>query len=216
VAIVMTGDSTGKPLSGAPAIVIIWILLAYLACIEGGQNALVGLQSQDPETYKKSHPITYMSTTIARKPGFLEKFIIGRQLITVVVVFAINQMGTIHENCSTAFGTSRIVSVIFCQSGVALIIMTILLGQVSCQVVSALCMLDFINNFFFLVTTYLSIAIEYSGLLHTVHLVSWLFERFLSSAEGGQSDAPEPTFWEKAIEQMLFWGRVLGSLLCLG
>ena len=48
---------------------------------------------------------------------------------------------------------------------------TIMIGQLTAQVNAANCMLDFINSYFMLFTNYVSLAIEFSGLLHSVYLV---------------------------------------------
>mmetsp|Transcript_12335 Transcript_12335/g.12742 ORF Transcript_12335/g.12742 Transcript_12335/m.12742 type:complete len:552 (+) Transcript_12335:71-1726(+) len=209
VAIVMTGNQEGKAVKGAGGIVLFWIFICYLSCIEGGQNALVGLQPIDPTTYEKTHKITALSTKLTRQPGYLEKFVMGRQLLTVIVVFAINSVGSISTGCSTAFNTSPAISEIFCGSGLALIFVTILLGQVTSQVITATCMLDFINNYIFAATTYVSVGIEFSGILHAVHFVSDVFQ-----AISGQKREDEVPF--TLLDHVLYWGRVLVSFLFLG
>jgi len=127
----------------------------------------------------------------------------------VIVVFALNGVGGIHEGCSTLIPLPSVLAAIFCSSNIALIIVTILLGQVSCQIVSTRYMLDFINNIFFTMTVYLSLGIETSGILHTVHFASGSFQ-YLSNAtktEGKEFDI---------VSQILYWGRVLVSFLFLG
>jgi len=44
------------------------------------------------------------------------------------------------------------------------------------------CMLDFMNNYFMLMTTYISIGIEFSGLLHAVYLVQFAFSKLSGHA----------------------------------
>lgn len=209
VAIVMTGNQEGKAVKGAGGIVLFWIFICYLSCIEGGQNALVGLQPIDPTTYEKTHKITALSTKLTRQPGYLEKFVMGRQLLTVIVVFAINSVGSIHSGCSTEFNTSPAISEIFCGSGLALIFVTILLGQVTSQVITATCMLDFINNYIFAATTFFSVGIEFSGILHSVHFVSDVFQ-----AISGQKREDSITY--TLLDHVLYWGRVAVSFLFLG
>lgn len=209
VAIVMTGTQDGKAVKGPGGIVLFWIFICYLSCIEGGQNALVGLQPIDPSGYEKTHPITAYSTRLTRQPGYLEKFVMGRQLITVIVVFAINSVGSISTGCSTEFNTSKLVAQIFCGSGLALIFVTILLGQVTSQVITATCMLDFINNYFFALTSYISVGIEFSGILHSVHFVSDVFQ-YLSGKK------PENEVTYTLVDHVFYWGRVAVSFLFLG
>ena len=56
-------------------------------------------------------------------------------------------------------------------------ITTIVIGQLTSQVTAAVCMLDFINNYFMLFTSYVSFFIELSGLLHSVYLVQIIFSK---------------------------------------
>jgi len=58
-----------------------------------------------------------------------------------------------------------------------MMITTIVLGQLVSQVNAAVCMLDFVNNYFMLFTTYVSLGIEYSGLLHSAYLVQIGFSK---------------------------------------
>lgn len=210
IIIVMTGTQKGKLIEGPGGIVLFWVLICYLGCIEGGQNALVGLQHHDPSACEKTHRHTALTTKLIHlNSGYLEKFIIGRQLITVIVVFALNGVGGIHEGCSTLIPLPSALAAIFCSSNIALIIVTILLGQVSCQIVSTRYMLDFINNIFFTFTVYLSLLIETSGILHTVHFASGLFES-LSNVTKNETKEVD------LVTRILYWGRVAVSFLFLG
>ena len=105
-------------------------------------------------------------------------------------------------------------------------------------------MLDFIQSYIFLGTTYISLAIEFSGLLHAVYLVQYGFEAIagtnkknddddetkkkkkknLSSTSNTVDDVDdEYQEQENPIEssdtimtQLFFWGRVIMStgILC--
>lgn len=211
VAVVMTGKQEGKTLPRAGSIVLFWILIVYLASVEGCQNCLVGLQTTKPEEYEATHRISRISTRIAHLPGNIEKFIMGRQLLVVVVVFSINLLGSTSNGCSSSFTTPDIITEILCSSGLALIFVTIMLGQLTSQIISTTCMLDFVNNYVMVFTTYLSIAIEFSGILHNVHLLRLLFDTYVVRKVPNVEDKREGAF-----TKMFFWGRVLASLLALG
>jgi hypothetical protein len=71
-------------------------------------------------------------------------------------------------------------------------------------------MLDFINSYFMLVTTYISLAIEFSGLLHSVYLVQVVF----SKITGHPIESSEPP--RSGAQSLFFWARVLVSLVILG
>jgi hypothetical protein len=217
ILILMTANSSGKLIPGPGGIIVFWILIFYLGVIEGGQNALVGLQPLDPQIYQSApHSFTLRAINLTTQhQGALQKFLMGRQLITVIVIFALNGVGGIHEGCTTLFQLPSFLSALFCSSGLAIILVTILLGQVTTQILSTRYMIDFINNFLFLFTVYLSIAIECSGILHMVHFVSdmtsYLTRPSLASSSSSNS---EPN--QNLLKVILYWGRVLLSFLCLG
>ena len=176
------------------AFVLTLFLLIWLAMIEGGQGCIVGLHPIDLKLYKHSHKLTWTSTSIAYKGNNLQRFIIGRQFLVVLVVFAINICNGLvvdsnkggdnifdSNNDSSSsipfneFIPSWLMS-LFIKSNVAMILLTTVIGQLTSQINSAYCMLDFINGYLMIFTTYLSLAIEYSGILHAVYLVEMFFQ----------------------------------------
>lgn len=158
----------------AGSFILFWFLILWLAMMEGGQGCLVGLQPIEKSKYSKSHPIALKNTILAHKGDNMERFIVGRQFLVVLVVFLINMSG------SPKLGVNPLdlppsVNSIFLDNGVALMITSIILGNLTSQVNAATCMVDFINNYFMLFTTYVSIGIEFSGLLHSVYLFQYGF-----------------------------------------
>jgi hypothetical protein len=201
-----TGDSNVPP---GVAFVVFWFLIVWLAMMEGGQGALVGLQPIDKALYAETHPRALKNTTIAHKGDNMERFIVGRQFLVVFVVFVTNMMASSIEDASV-LGLSDGLTEVFLNSGVAVILTVLMLGQLTAQVNAANCMLDFINNYFMLFTTYVSLAIETSGLLHSVYLVQMLFSKI--SGKPIESNEPPRT----GIQTILFWARVVMSLGILG
>jgi len=193
----------------AVAFVLIWFLLIWLAFMEGGQGALVGLQGIDTNVYKDSHCVTLKSVQIAHKGDNMQRFIVGRQFLVVLVVFLTNLCGFPLPG-SQILNLPDTVAAIFVDSGVSLILMTVILGQLTAQVNAATCMLDFINNYFMLYfVTYVSMAMEFSGLLHSVYLVQYLF----SKLTGVRVHSKEPP--RSLVSGLFFWGRTLLSLAVL-
>jgi hypothetical protein len=190
------------------AFFVIWGLILWLAMMEGGQGCLVGLQPVEKDLYAETHPISLMNTRLAHKGDNMERFIVGRQFLVVLVVFVINMCGGAVAGANV-LDLSPAMTEIFLASGVAMILMTIMLGQLTAQVNAANCMLDFINNYFMLFTTYVSLAIEFSGILHAVYLVQILF----SKISGKAIESKEPP--RSTIANVFFWGRVLMSLALL-
>jgi hypothetical protein len=152
------------------AFFLIWVLVIWLAMMEGGQGCLVGLQLVDKEMYGETHPVSLETKILAHKGDNMERFIVDRQFLVVLVVFVINMSGGTVAGASV-LGLSRLMNEVFLASGVAVFLMTIMLGQLTAQINAAHCMLDFINNYLMLFTTYVSLAIETSGILHALYLV---------------------------------------------
>jgi len=193
----------------AVAFVLFWFLLLWLAMIEGGQGALVGLQPLDKNLYEDSHPIAHKCTVIAHKGDNMERFIVGRQFLVVLIVFVTNMSGAALPG-TTVLGLPSILNSIFIGSGVAMMLTTIVVGQLTAQVNAANCMLDFINVYFMLFSTYVSLGIEFSGLLHSVYLVQYLFAMITGEPVKTKE---EP---RSAGANAFFWARVLISCAALG
>ncbi|CAJ1932318.1 unnamed protein product [Cylindrotheca closterium] len=99
----------------------------------------------------------------------------------------------------------------FLVSGLPVMLITVILGQLAAEVNATNCMLDFINSKLMVVTTWICLAIEASGLLHATYLVSVLFTAF-DKTEASSSDA-QPT--KTSYEQIGFWSRTVLSTLIL-
>lgn len=173
-------DQTVGVEKGVPAVAatfIIWFLILWLGIMEGGQGDLVGLQHVEKSEYAKSHPITLKNTELAHKGDNMERFIVGRQFLTFLVIFVSNMMGSAIPDAEV-FGFPQWLNAIFLDNGVAMILFLVTLGQLAPQVNAAECMLDFINNRAMLYgVTYVALAIEASGLLHCVYLVQIIFSK---------------------------------------
>jgi hypothetical protein len=187
------------------AFFLFWLLLIWLAMIEGGQGCLVGLQPVDKSLYNVSHPTALKSTTLAHKGDNMQRFIVGRQFLVVLLVFVINMCGSAIADASV-LRMSDVMNEIFLASGIAMILTTIMIGQLTAQINAANCMLDFINTHFMLFSTYVSLFIEFSGLLHSVYLVQIIFSKITGKAF--ESNEPPRT----GLQNVFFWARVIFSL----
>mmetsp|Transcript_22842 Transcript_22842/g.63528 ORF Transcript_22842/g.63528 Transcript_22842/m.63528 type:complete len:589 (-) Transcript_22842:262-2028(-) len=188
-------------------------LIAWLSMMEGGQGCLVGLQPIDKESYRTSHPLTFQNTTLAHKGDNLERFIVGRQFLVVLVVFGTNLLaGTVED--ATVLGLPSTMIQIALDSGLALMMITISTGQLMSQTNSSDCMLDLINNRFMLVmVTHVSLAIEWSGLLHAVYAVKYIFTQCFTADAPQQ---PESTTAPRTTAQQVFFvARTMFSVALL-
>ena len=188
---------------------IFWLLIVWLGMLEGGQGCLVGLKPIDRNRYADSHPISFKVTALAHRGDNMQRFIVGRQFVVVLIVFVTNLCGSAVSGAQI-LGLPAIVNDIFVASGLALMLTTVVLGQLTAQVNAAVCQLDFINTYFMLFSTYVSLAIEWSGILHSVYLVQRLFARI--AGKSIESNEPSPTLGQR----MFFWTRVVLSLFVLG
>jgi len=211
MAAIFTEQTTVSSESNAlVAFFVLWALILWLALMEGGQGCLVGLQPVDKSLYCETHPVTLKSTKLTHVGDNMKRFIVGRQLVVVVVVFVVNLCGAPFSGAEV-LNLSDVASDIFVTSGVALILMTTMLGQLASQVNAANCMLDFINTHFMLFTTWVSLFIEVTGLLHSVYLIQYLFAKVAGKTSRSEDEPPRT-----GLMRAFFWSRVFISVIALG
>lgn len=193
----------------ALAYIIIWVAVIWLSMVEGEQAGLVGLGPVDKELYKESHPITYKCTSLAQKGDNLDRFLIGRQFMVILIVFVINLSGRPLPG-THVLNMPDVLQKIFLDSGVAMILMTTNIGQLVSQVNASQCMLDYMNNYLAVFTLYVALLIEFSGLLHAVYVLRMFFSYF-SGKQFESKEEPRSDF-----RAMFFFGRIYMSLAILG
>ena len=88
---------------GWAALIIFIVCLFFLAVMEGLQIALVELKRQEPETYKNSHPEAYALGQLVFKDDNVERFLLGRQVFVVCLVFFSAKLTTIHGTETSDF-----------------------------------------------------------------------------------------------------------------
>ena len=185
----------------------IWIAILWLTMVEGGQASLVGLAPVNPELYKDSHPIAYKCTKLAHKGDNLDRYLLGRQFMVVLVVFTVNISGGPKD--ADLWGFPDWVINVFFEYGLAMILFTCMVGQLNTQVNASLCMLDYINSYFALFTLYVAMFIEFSGLLHSSYVVQLL----VAQLAGSPIESNEPP--RSAGASLFFWVRCLFSCAVL-
>jgi Silicon transporter len=190
------------------AFVVLWICTIWLTMIEGSQASIVGLQHVNPEKYKKSHPLAYIACQVAHKGDNLKRFLLGRQFMVVLVVFAINNAGHGFED-TEIWGLPKWILTLFIGSGLAMIFFTVMVGQLSSEVNAALCMLDYINNYFAILTVYVALALEFSGILHSAYII----QMCVCKIAGKPIDSNEPP--RDDLQNFLFYGRAIFAIGCL-
>jgi len=189
----------------ALAYVFIWVAIFWLTMVEGGQASLVGLAPVNAELYRDSHPIAYKCTKITNKGDNLDRYLLGRQFMVVMVVFTVNMSGG-PLGGAELWGFPSWISGIFLQSGLAMILFTCNVGQLNTQVNASHCMLDYINSYFGLFTLWVAMAIEFSGILHSSYLVQMLVAALAGKKIKSNEDP------RTLGQNIFFFGRCIASL----
>ena len=193
----------------AMAYAVFIIAIGWLTMVEGGQASLVGLAPVNKELYKDSHPISYKSTNWTNEGDNLDRYLLGRQFMVVLVVFCVN-MSAAPVGGAAIWGYPEWLKNIFFQFGLAMILITCMIGQLNTQVNASHCMLDYIDNYFAVFTLWVAMAIEFSGLLHASYLVQ-IIVGLLAGKPIESKEGPKEGF-----TLIFFWFRVLLSCTILG
>lgn len=194
----------------AAAYILLWAAIIWLTMVEGGQASLVGLEPVDNQLYKESHPKAFRCTSITNNGDNLDKYLLGRQFMVVLVVFCVNLSGGPIPGASLWKFPNWVTDIMF-QGGLAMIMLTCNVGQLMSQVNASLCMLDYTNNYFALLTLYVAMAIEFSGLLHA----SYLIQMLVNVLAGKKSNSKEQSRNSGILHKVFFFVRCLISLAIL-
>eukprot|EP00571_Detonula_confervacea_P015447 CAMPEP_0172306236 /NCGR_PEP_ID=MMETSP1058-20130122/7347_1 /TAXON_ID=83371 /ORGANISM="Detonula confervacea, Strain CCMP 353" /LENGTH=190 /DNA_ID=CAMNT_0013018051 /DNA_START=91 /DNA_END=660 /DNA_ORIENTATION=+ len=139
-ALMFTGNTrVAKETNPWVALIVCIVAIVWLSMIEGQQASLVGLPPVDPELYKETHPVTYKNAALAFKGDNLDRYLMGRQFMVLMVVFVINQCGGPLDPTVDVLGLPDGVKVVFLDIGLGMIIFTCILGQLTTQVTSSHC-----------------------------------------------------------------------------
>lgn len=132
----------------AVALVVLLIAITWLTMVEGGQGALVGLGPVDSDLYKESHRTTYKCTSIIYKGDNLDRYLLGRQFMVILIVFVVELAGATHggENGVQLWGLPNWIINVFLVSGVAMILFTCMVGQLNSEIIGCHYMLDYRKN----------------------------------------------------------------------
>merc|ERR1712194_388973 len=134
-------------------------------------------------------------------------FIVGRQFLVVLAVFVTNLAAGSATEDAKVLGLPEFFNTIFVNSGIAPVLIAIMVGQLMAQVNATNSMLDTINNKFVLYfVAYASMVIEMSGLFHATYLVQILYAKLNDKIASPDKHNKE------VIQKISFWLRVAFSL----
>ena len=191
------------------AVVCLWLAVLWLSMVEGGQASLVGLAPVNRDLYKESHPIAHKCCTMAHTGDSLDRYLLGRQFMVVFIVFTVNVSGAPVADASL-WDLPQVVLDIFLGSGLAMILLTTMVGQLNSQVNASHCMLDYINNYFAYFTLVVAMAIEFSGLVHASYVIQMIVAA-LAGKEIESNEAPKTP-----LQNLFFFSRCIMSIGVLG
>jgi len=126
----------------AVAFVVLLIGITWLTMVEGGQGAIVGLGPVDGELFRESHPNTYRCTSTVHKGDNLDRYLLGRQFMVILIVFCIEMSGAPLGGVEL-WGFPTWVTNIFLTSGLAMILFTCMVGQLNSEINGSHSMLDY-------------------------------------------------------------------------
>jgi len=193
------------------ALVILLFSITWLTMVEGGQGALVGLGPVDPDLYKESHPLTHKCTTFVFKGDNLNRYLLGRQFMVILIVFVVELSGAYHASGdhNELWGLPSWLLTVFLASGLAMIMFTCMVGQLNSEIIGCHYMLDYLNNWFAVVTIWVAMGIEFSGILHICYLV----QQAVGYLAGQPILSNEPA--RTLPQNIFFYGRCLMSIVLL-
>jgi len=194
----------------AAAGIILWILIAWMTMVEGGQCSMVGLPPIERELYRESHPITYKITGWGHAGDNLDRYLMGRQFMVIFMNFTIGLCGAPLDGAMPLMGLPQWVITIFIGSGIGMVLQNVIIGQLSSQVNAAHCMLDYINTHFMTFTYWVAAGIEITGVVHASYLIRMM--AYWAARKPVESNEPPKT----GAVAIFYYGRILFSCGCLG
>ena len=189
----------------AIALIALWCSLVWLARVEGSQASMVGLPPVDRSLYEASHPIAAKVCQVAHQGDNLDRYLMGRQFLVLALVFVINYSGSPADNLDARTELSQF----WMESGLGLILLTAMIGQLNTQVTASHCMLDYTESVWMRLTLYACLAVEASGILHASYLIHFAVAKL--SGKHIVSSEPE----RSGSAKVFFWGRILLSTAIL-
>lgn len=146
-AILEQKTSMWKAVPGWASLLIFIFVLWLLGVMEGLQIALVELKRQNPDTYKDQYPTAFKLGQKASQGDNIEKFLMGRQVFVVCLVFFAAKLTTIHSKTESGFlfYVPDWVQAIFLETGLLACVVVVIIAQLMPQIVASLYPVQFLG-----------------------------------------------------------------------
>jgi len=165
--IVEQKTSMWKEVPGWASLLIFIFVLWLLGVMEGLQIALVELKRQNPETYKDQYPTAYKLGQVASQGDNIEKFLMGRQVFVVCLVFFAAKLTTIHGRTDGfLFEVPQWVQTVFLETGLLACVVVVIVAQLMPQIVASLYPVQFLELIVMKPAYYACIILEFCGITH--------------------------------------------------
>merc|ERR1712111_28218 len=165
--IVEQKTSMWKEVPGWASLLIFIFVLWLLGVMEGLQIALVELKRQNPETYKDQYPTAYKLGQVASQGDNIEKFLMGRQVFVVCLVFFAAKLTTIHGRTDGfLFEVPQWVQTVFLETGLLACVVVVIVAQLMPQIVASLHPVQFLELIVMKPAYYACIILEFCGITH--------------------------------------------------
>jgi len=171
---------------GWAALILFITILFWLGVMEGLQVALVELKRQDPQTYRHSHPHAYKLGQMAAKGDNVERFLMGRQMFVVFIVFFAAKLTAIHSESGDdfLFPIPDWFRSIFLETGILACVLVVILAQLMPQIIAAKHPVAFLEFWIMRPGYYACIFLESTGITH----ITWVLSHFIAYLCGMQED----------------------------
>jgi len=169
-----------KEVPGWASLILFILVLFGLGLTEGLQLALVELKRQNPETYRLSHPRAYALGEIASQGDNIEKFLVGRQVIVVFLVFFAAKLTSVIPGQDFLFPIPQWASSIFFETGLLASIVVVIVAQLTPQIVASIFPVQFLEIIIMRPVYYACLFMEFIGLAH----FTWILTHGLSRIFG--------------------------------
>ena len=176
---------------GWAALILFVVDLFLLGIVEGLQIALVELKRQHPDSYKNSHPAAYRIGQVAARGDNVERFLMGRQVFVVFLVFFAAKLTTItlEEKEGFLFPAPFWFRSVFLETGILACIVVVIIAQLMPQIVAAKYPVHFLQFFIMKPAYYTCVFVEITGLTH----ICWVLSHLLGYVAGMRDDEITPS-----------------------
>ena len=184
-AILEQKTSMWKIIPGWASLIIFIVVLFLLGVMEGLQIALVELKRQQPESYMVFYPKAYKLGQYAMKGDNVERFLMGRQVFVVCLVFFAAKLTTIHGTSESGFlfYVPDWVQAIFLETGLLACVVVVIIAQLMPQIVASIYPTQFLELAGMWPAYWACIVLETSGVTHICWVLAWLMSKVFGMRE---------------------------------